>query len=644
MFQNLSLRARMLLGVVSMISLGFIITIFFVVRQGTLIQTESAYAYVEERVKYEALRIAQETEVASSVAGVMAQMFKGIWVSKQSDRDVALSIMQEVMADNPGFLGVWTVWEPDAFDGYDEFHRNTHYHDETGRFIPYVNRIDGKIRTEAIRGYTDRSSGDFYYSAYDSGEAVLVEPYTYELNGVVTPMASIAVPIKDGAKVLGVVGVDIALASLQDRVSSIVEYGTGYARLISANDNYIGHRDAQRVGEAVHQENTSLLSAIHSGQTDGFVEQDRLLGEKSYTVVAPVQVGDLKGQWALSLTVPLSRVLEQVTTMRNVSLLLGLLSIIVVSVVLGWILDRLVLRPIGGEPAHASYVVSRIAEGDLTSSIHLDERDKGSLLYAMRVMQAQLTGIITSIRASSDSVSEGAHQLAKANIDLSQRTEEQAAALQETAASLEELSATVSQNSDHTQRANTRAVEATELAMNGDRAVGDIVDSMAQLTQSSQKMGDIIAVIEGIAFQTNILALNAAVEAARAGEHGRGFAVVASEVRTLAQRSASAAQEVKELIEGSVQVALNSTDKVDNASQAIQQVVAAINDLSTITNEIATASLEQSDGLSQIHAAINQMDSVTQQNAAMVEQASAATASLEEQALQVSNTVAIFKI
>lgn len=388
MFQNLSLRARMLLGVVSMISLGFIITIFFVVRQGTLIQTESAFAYVEERVKYEALKIAQETEVASSVAGVMAQMFKGIWVSKQSDRDVALSIMQEVMADNPGFLGVWTVWEPDAFDGYDEFHRNTHYHDETGRFIPYVNRIDGKIRTEAIRGYKDRSSGDFYYSAYDSGEAVLVEPYTYELNGVVTPMASIAVPIKDGAKVLGVVGVDIALASLQDTVSDIVEYGIGYARLISTNNHYIGHRDAQRVGEAVHQDNTNLLSAIHSGQTDGFVEQDRLLGEKSYTAVAPVQVGDLKGQWALSLTVPLSRVLEQVTTMRNVSLLLGLLSIIVVSVVLGWILDRLVIRPIGGEPAHASYVVSRIAEGDLTSSIHLDERDKSSLLYAMRVMQA----------------------------------------------------------------------------------------------------------------------------------------------------------------------------------------------------------------------------------------------------------------
>lgn len=645
MFGRLSLRARILLGVVSVVTLGFAITIFFVVRQGTLIQTESAYAYVEERVQNEAIKIAQETGAAASTAHVMAQMFKGMRDSGKADRDIALAIMQEILSDNPQFLGVWAIWEPNAVDGYDEFYRSKPYHDESGRFIPYVYRSGDEVNIEAIRDYTDRSVSDYYFLAYDRGEAVLLEPYSYVVeDGSTVSMTSVAVPIKHEGRILGVTGVDIELSSLQEWVSQIVEYGIGYARLISTENNYIGHRDADRVGQAVHTDNVNLLSTLNAGKVDGFVEQDRLLNEKSYTAVAPIQIGSLNERWALSLTVPLSLVLEQVKTIRNVSVVLGLLSIIIVSLVLGWILNRLVIRPIGGEPAHASYVVSRIAEGDLTSSIHLNERDKGSLLYAMKVMQAQLVGIITSIRANSDSVSEASHQLAKANIDLSQRTEEQAAALQETAASLEELSATVSQNSEYTQRANNRAVEATELALNGDRAVGDIVESMTQLTQSSQEMGDIIAVIEGIAFQTNILALNAAVEAARAGEHGRGFAVVASEVRTLAQRSASAAQEVKELIEGSVEVATNSTAKVDNASKAIQQVVAAINDLSVITNEIATASLEQSDGLSQIHTAVTQMDSVTQQNAAMVEEAAAATASLEEQAQQVSNTVAVFKI
>ena len=290
-------------------------------------------------------------------------------------------------------------------------------------------------------------------------------------------------------------------------------------------------------------------------------------------------------------------------------------------------------------------IVSGITEGNVNQGI--DENvggEEGDLLRTMNQMQGRLSDIIGRIRSSADSVATGSSQIANGNADLSQRTEQQAAALEQTAATMEELGTTVKQNADNARQANQLALNASTVAEKGGSVVGQVVDTMKGINESSKKIADIISVIDGIAFQTNILALNAAVEAARAGEQGRGFAVVAGEVRTLAQRSAEAAKEIKSLITASVERVDQGTLLADQAGSTMQEIVAAIKRVTHIVAEITSASVEQSSGVSQVGEAVTQMDQATQQNAALVEQSAAAAESLKQQAQQLVQAVAVFKL
>ena len=300
-----------------------------------------------------------------------------------------------------------------------------------------------------------------------------------------------------------------------------------------------------------------------------------------------------------------------------------------------------VVRPIDAVIRH----FDRIAEGDLTGSIVANSNNEmGRLLIGLQKMQAALVATVSRVRSGSEAIMHGAREIATGNADLSQRTEQQAASLQETASSMEQLTATVKLNADHAVEASGLARDASDTAARGGVVVGDVVRTMEDIASSSNQIGDIIGVIEGIAFQTNILALNAAVEAARAGEQGRGFAVVAGEVRSLAQRSASAAKEIKSLIAASADKVQAGSALVGRAGETMDQVVAAVHRVNDIIGKISAASNEQSTGIEQINLAVVQMDSVTQQNAALVEQAAAAAASLEEQAAQLDAAVAAFRV
>ncbi|MBB5393481.1 MULTISPECIES: methyl-accepting chemotaxis protein [unclassified Herbaspirillum] len=305
-----------------------------------------------------------------------------------------------------------------------------------------------------------------------------------------------------------------------------------------------------------------------------------------------------------------------------------------------WV-SRLIARPL----EQAVSVAQRVAGGDLTADIRSSSKDEaGQLLDALRSMNDSLLGIVTEVRQGTSTITVASTEIASGNLDLSSRTEQQASSLEETASAMEELTSTVKQNADNARQANQLATSASEVAVAGGNVVGKVVDTMGAINQSSRKISDIIGVIDGIAFQTNILALNAAVEAARAGEQGRGFAVVASEVRSLAQRSAAAAKEIKGLIEGSVaQVDLGSK-LVEEAGNTMSEVVNSVRRVTDIVAEISSASQEQSDGIEQVNIAISQMDEVTQQNAALVEQAAAAAQSLQEQAEKLTDTVSIFKL
>ena len=341
------------------------------------------------------------------------------------------------------------------------------------------------------------------------------------------------------------------------------------------------------------------------------------------------------------------------TTMENAdqtyqTARLIMVSLVVASVLLsiglGLFLARMLGRQLGGEPAYASNIARRIADGDLTVKVDVREQDRSSLLYAMHQMQQQLSQTVGNIKLSADSIASATQEIAAGNTDLSQRTEEQASSLEETASSMEQLTSIVRQNADNARQASGLAVNASDIASKGGVVVNQVVGTMAEINDSSHKIVDIIGVIEGIAFQTNILALNAAVEAARAGEQGRGVAVVAGEVRNLAQRSAEAAKEIKSLINDSVSRVENGTQLVDQAGRTMDEIVEAVKRVTDIMGEISAASEEQSSGIEQVNQAVTQMDQVTQQNAALVEEAAAAAESLNEQSVRLKDAIAVFRI
>ncbi len=330
---------------------------------------------------------------------------------------------------------------------------------------------------------------------------------------------------------------------------------------------------------------------------------------------------------------------------RTAGVLAALILLLVpAGALVGLLITRNLRHDLGGEPAYAKEVAARIAAGDLTLAVQVREADRGSVLYAMKEMAAHLRQLVGDVASGAHTVSDTGAQIAQGNLDLSQRTEEQASTLEQTASSMEELTSTVAQNADTARQASQLAVDASEVARKGGQVVGQVVHTMSGISQASKEIADIIGVIDSIAFQTNILALNAAVEAARAGEQGRGFAVVAAEVRNLAQRSAAAARQIKGLIGASVAQVDAGTRLVDDAGRTMEDIVGAVKQVSDLIAEIAAASREQSSGIEQVNTAIAQMDQVVQQNASLVEEATAATESMKEQAGWLLQMVSRFRL
>lgn len=314
------------------------------------------------------------------------------------------------------------------------------------------------------------------------------------------------------------------------------------------------------------------------------------------------------------------------------------------SLVISGLIKRVLLKQLGGEPVYAAEIAGRIAKGDLAVNVQLAPADKDSLLFAIKSMRDSLSGIVTEVRHGTEAITHASNDIAEGNVDLSQRTEQQAQSLERVATAMEELTSTVKQNASNAQQANQLSQSASQVSEQGGEVMRQVTDTMESINDSSKKIVEIISVIDGIAFQTNILALNAAVEAARAGEQGRGFAVVASEVRVLAQRSAQAAKEIKSLIDDSVQKVGAGSDLVGKAGTTMHEVVASVRRVTEIMAEISHASEEQSVGIQEVSQAIGQMDGMTQQNTALVEEASAAAHELKDQAAHLSEIVGQFKL
>jgi methyl-accepting chemotaxis protein len=383
--------------------------------------------------------------------------------------------------------------------------------------------------------------------------------------------------------------------------------------------------------------------AALKAKTDGDLELSKKIFEEDMLPKSAVYLDGVSKLAAMQITasdtVAIS-VLDSYASTRTTLIVQGLIAIAVGALLAYWI-TRSITVPIG----KAVRIAETVSSGDLTSDIVVDSRDEtGQLMQALKAMNSNLVDIVSQVRVGTDTIATASAEIASGNQDLSSRTEQQAGTLEETASSMEELTSTVKQNADNARQANKLAVDAAGIASRGGEVVAEVVNTMGSINESSRRIVDIISVIDGIAFQTNILALNAAVEAARAGEQGRGFAVVATEVRNLAQRSAAAAREIKGLIDDSVQKVETGSALVDKAGLTMDEIVKSIGNVTDIMREISSASDEQSIGIEQVNKAITEMDQVTQQNAALVEEAAAAAEAMQEQSGQLAQVVSVFRL
>lgn len=554
-------------------------------------------------------------------------------------RDQVNDLTKGTLVSAPDLIGAAVTWEPDALDGRDaEFAGKAPEYDATGRHMPYWTRkADGGFLVEPIVFADTPGANDWYDIPKRTGRLHFTEPYVYPINGKDVMMASLVSPITVGGAFKGTASADFTLDTLTTILASMRTIEGSTLSLLSNGGLYASHADPTLLGKAAADVSPEALAHIAKGEPHTATDAGGMVH-----IYQPLVIHPTIPAWSVRMSFPAQIATASATALMFYALGAAVLCALVTAAVMVFSVNRLMapLRELGR-------TMNNLASGDADLRARLEARGSDELSVIARGFNGFIEKVnhsLIDIRDSSSAVQLAAGEIASGNTDLSSRTEQAASSLEETAASMEQLSSTVRQTADSAREANQLAHTASGVAQRGGTLVNDMVQTMSSIHQSSRKIADIIGVIDAIAFQTNILALNAAVEAARAGEQGRGFAVVASEVRLLASRSAQAAKEIKVLIDNSVNQVDLGTELVTKTGETMAEVVASVQRVNNMIAEISTATSEQSNGIGQINSAVSQLDQMTQQNAALVEQGSAASESLREQAQRLASVVSTFRL
>ncbi|RZL04252.1 MAG: methyl-accepting chemotaxis protein [Rubrivivax sp.] len=544
--------------------------------------------------------------------------------------------LKQVLAQHGHWLAFYSGWEPNALDGQDADHVSKGPQDDaTGRFMSYWNRASGSIAVEPLVDYEKAGANDWYDIPRRTGKDALVEPYLYKVSGKEVLITSLVSPVMVNGKFVGIVGVDFLLAGLQDQLAKVHSVEGAKVALISAAGVYVSHPDPAKVGKPAGDLSDKALASIKAGEAHEYVD-----AAGQVRVLTPVRAGRDTAAWSLCIEYSQAAAQAPARAMMRLTALIAIGCSIVATIALSLTVTAL-MRPVG----RLAVTMESLASGQSNLRVDLPVNGHDELARisdAFNRFMAKLRGAFEEVKETSGGVDVAAQEISSGNTDLSARTEHQASNLEEVAASMVQLSQGVRNSAQTAQQAEALTRQAGETARRSESVMSQAMTAMEGVSTSSKRIADITTVIDGIAFQTNILALNAAVEAARAGEQGRGFAVVANEVRTLAQRAATAAKDIKGLIDESVVRVERGTGLIRDTSAAVTQLVSAVDEVTGLVTSISHSSHEQASGIAHVEVAISQLDEMTQQNAALVEEAAAAAGALTQQTQRLSSTMLQF--